>query len=341
MADLVVSYYPDSTPGETELMELTLFAGESDWLNLYDRIQVWRSTLTKEGPYEELTASSATTARFPEDAPDVSASPPTGASVPIVGDTLELLVNETWEVTITFTGVAAITLSEAATQVVAQGQGLLNSYVTDDGEFVIETVKVGAGASLSVQGGDAAGPLGLSSLPLVYGKSARPALVPGTEEYNFQDPRGSVDYYYRLRLYNSIDGNQSAFSDPAQGSRIVALTPSNLVLGYVELLRSDGKPDPSVEVAIFPVVGGLIDGKVVTGGRLSKLTDENGRAEFTLVRGQEVDVVVVGTDIVRRVLPPEDADTDTFNMFDASYGTQEDYFKVRVPNIVFAERRSF
>jgi hypothetical protein len=58
--------------------------------------------------------------------------------------------------------------------------------------------------------------------------------------------------------------------------------------------------------------------------------------EFILPRGQKVTVAVAGTSLVRTITVP---DRESFNLFDPDIA-DDDVFKVQVPLLVMAERRS-
>jgi len=112
------------------------------------------------------------------------------------------------------------------------------------------------------------------------------------------------------------------------------------VVGQIDLVKADGRPLVGREVRLHLEFNGtIIDGKVLAGGDVVKDTDENGHVEFRLVRGQKLTVAVPGTDLYRQITTPEDQETQVFNLLDPNI-SGEDIFKVRVPELIVAERRS-
>jgi hypothetical protein len=83
----------------------------------------------------------------------------------------------------------------------------------------------------------------------------------------------------------------------------------------------------------------LVDGAVMAGTTTTKRTDAYGRVEFRLLRGQKFGVSVPGTSLFRDITVPSDPLQEVFNLFDPSVGG-DDIFKVQVPNLISAERRT-
>ena len=78
----------------------------------------------------------------------------------------------------------------------------------------------------------------------------------------------------------------------------------------------------------------------MVGNDLVGQTDNEGHVEFSLLRGQQVVVAIAGTPLTRKVLVPADPAVRRFNLLAPEVGSGEDAFKVQVPNLVYAERRS-
>ncbi len=344
MSTIVISTVeqPSESPSE-EVVQLQIIVKSEDWTNLFDRLEVWRSTTTT-GPYEELTADKWRPARIPKTAGDEPASPVTGASVYIDGLDLELRVGEDEDndITITFTGGNPITFAAAAAQVIAQGLGRVTAYVATDGTFVLEGAEAGTGGVLRVVDGEAMGLLGLSNLEpaaISYGRDARIPLVAGTESYLFSDQRGSDAYYYRTRLYNVTTEGHSEYSMPFSLGSALGISSANTATGTLDLVDVDGRPLVSREVSVYNTYqGDLVEDKLVAGYGQSQITDANGHVEFTMVRGSRMTVVVSNTNIARDIIVPSTG--TTFGLLDPDVTLEDDHFKVRVPNIVTAERRS-
>ena len=194
-----------------EQLVLNLFVGNSEWQDRFDSLEIWRSRTGVAGPYENLTANDWSSARLPLGAADAPGVPVTGPSVVIVGKSLKLRVNEDDDVVVTFTGGGSLTFAQAATQIVAQGLGLLRAYVVGS-VLAIETVKVGGAAILRVVGGEAAPTLGFSTTEptnLAFGHEARIRLVADKEAYSFTDFNGDTEFYYKTRFFNGLDGTFS------------------------------------------------------------------------------------------------------------------------------------
>lgn len=342
MSTIVVN--PQALPEEptSELVSLQIYVKEEDWRGYFDQIQVFRSRSGSAGPYEELTASQMRTARLP-----ITGGPPasiSGQSVALVGTTLELLVNERDAIVVAFTGSDPLTFAAAAAQVILQGRNKLSSWVDAEGSFVVSTTDVGTGAVLQVTGGNAAPQLGLAThypANLDYGEDARVPLQVAKEVYLFNDIRGSRKFFYKTRFLNKTNGATSDFSAAFSAGQAVGISQSNLVCGFLCLVDATGKPLKSQAVHLHVEYNGsTVEGKVVAGGDETHYTDENGRVEFTLVRGQLFSLAVPGTNLNRQFVSPTDPSISSFNLLDPSVGTGQDMFRVAVPNLVVAERRT-
>lgn len=336
-----------------EIVQLQITATREDHEGLFDRIEVWRSTLGSSGPYYELTNTSWKPARVPENAEDESSSPPTGPSVVIVGKELVLRVNEDDEdeITVTFTGVDPLTFADCASQVTDVGDGRVRAYVADDGTFVVETTQSGSAATLRVMESDGAAllelpysdPNDLTATPTSFsqGKEARIQLHVGVEKYLFTDYRGSDAYYYRTRFNNSLTGAYSEFSRAFGVGAAPGISADNLALGQLTVAGLSGRPARNVEVTIFnSFQGELVEGHFVAESQQTKLTDDDGYVEFLLVRGVRCTVAISNTSVVRDIIVPTDTNINVFDLLGADVSTAKDVFEVQVPDIITAERRS-
>lgn len=327
----------------TELVQLHIFVEEDDWLNVFNQIEVWRSRGLSTGPYEELTADSWRPARLPADGGDLPATPVTGPSVIISGLELQLRLNEQDDIIVLFTGVNPLSYAQAASQIQSQSAGRLRSYVDEDSNLVVETLEPGTGAILRVVGGDAAPFLGLPTTEpdsLAYGRDARISLVAGREKYLFNDIRGKSTYFYRTRFRNSDQETWSEFSQPSPADQSIGLSHENIVCGQLCMVRLDGKPLRNQLVRVFNrYKTQQVESKLVAGPELDAVSDMDGKVQFFLVRGSQVTVSIDGTDIVRDIEVPTDPLVGIFNLLDPNLGP-DDYFKVRVPRIEYAQRRT-
>lgn len=327
----------------TELVQLHIFVKEEDWLNVFNQVEVWRSRGLSAGPYEELTAQSWRYARIPKDAGDNPAAPPPGPSVIIVGLDLQLKLNEQDDILITFTGVDPLTYAEAATQIQSQSNARIRSYVDEDSLLVVESVEPGTGAILRVVGGDAAPHLGLPTTEpdsLAYGQDARISLVAGKEKYLFNDIRGGARYFYKTRFRDAGQEIYSEFSQPSPADQSIGISHENIACGQLSMVRLDGKPLRNQLVRVFNrYKTQQVESRLVAGPELDGVSDMDGKVQFFLVRGSDVTVSIDGTDIVRDIEVPTDPAVEVFNLLDPDLGP-DDYFKVRVPNIEYAQRRT-
>lgn len=323
-----------------EVLGLEIAVLPEDWFG-YDLLEVWRSTLGQAGPYEELTAPTSMEARNPAGAGDPPLSPVTGALVNIVGKQLEVWLGESTDLLIVFTGSNPLTLTQVAQQVNAQGMGLVRAYVDAIGRFVLHTTQVGTAAQLKVAEGDAAALLGLNTEDTFFGRDARIPLQINQQVYHLTDYFGSRDYFYKTRFRQFSTGATSSMSIAFTADTVVGLPAESMVIGRLELVDLNGKPLADCEVRVGNgFKGQVIGGRVVAGTTDVKRTDKNGRVEFLLVRGQQVTVAIVGTSLVKDVIPPTDPAVTIFNLLDPALGPQQDYFRVRVPEMAVADRRN-
>jgi len=327
---------------QLSLVQLHIRLNSADFDGLYDQLEVWRSTSTSAGPFEELTAVAPKPARLPKSAQEEPEIPVVGRNISIDGLTLLVRVNEKDDYTITFSN--PDTYLEAAVQVAEQGQGRIHAYVDPRGIFVLETTGVGSSATIRVTGGEAAQQLGLSSSSpddFNFGREGSINLSADVQEYDFSDLMGSKKFYYRTRFRNRSSFAVSEFSQPVLASALPGLSSSSLVRGYLTLVTGDGLPLSGRQVSVYsPLRGTLVEDKLVTGGGRTKLTNASGYVEFDLVRGTQYTVSVAGTDLVREIVAPVDASVSSFSLLGPDFGTQDDVFRVQVPDVVFAERRT-
>ncbi len=329
----------------SELVQLHICVQDDDWLGTFDSIEVERSRGLSTGPFEPLTAPTWKSARVPETGGDEPTVPAVSGTYDVVGDELLLRVNEIDDYTVTFTdpGPGFLTLHEAAAQITTDLPQIVRAWVDEDSNLVLETYEPGTGACLRVVGGDAAPKLGLPTVEpdsLAYGKAAKIALQAGKERYTFTDIRGSTEYFYRTRFHGSANNVASEYSQPQPSTQSIGLGAENLVCGQVSLVRLDGRPLCGVNVRVYGQDKLVeVGDRLVTGRQLQAVSDADGIAQFTLVRGMEVTVAIDGTALVRDITVPEDIEEGVFNLLDPSLGP-DDYFRVQHPDIEYAQRRT-
>jgi hypothetical protein len=326
---------------DTQSIVLSFIVTEADWLGSFSHLEVWRSMEGESGPYERMTESIYAPAQLPVGAEDPDDA--TGGYANIVGKELEFLLNESLSLSYTFTGSNPLTRQQCATQLTAAFPAYLSAHVDEFGSFVVRTTQVGALASLRVLSTDAAALLELPTQDpdnLAYGLDARIPLLPGVKQYSFRDPFGKTSYAYKTRLYNALSGEFSAFSMPVSGAVRTAVSPDNVVIGFLRLMGLDGRSIKDREVLLYNSYTASRQGDftIVNEGQ-RKVTDSNGYVAFSLMRGTTVDVLVPGTALSQRVTVPSDAAVTEFNLLDPAYGNN-DAFGVQRVDFEYAERRS-
>ena len=338
MSNIILSTQLVAIDDEVEQVNITLFVEEEDWIGHFNRLQVYRSESGDAGPFEEITDEAWSPPRLPESGGDRPLSPVTGALVNIVGETLELTINNE-DLIVTFTGVNPLTRAQVATQITNQSLGMLAAYVDADGEIVIEGVYPGRGSRVVLTATDGSVALGLEAGEAI-GKDPRISLAPGQVIYTLTDTFGSRDYFYRSRFFNIVTGGQSESSVSHSPKNVVGVAVDNVIIGYLDVVALSGKPQERQEVCVYnEYMGPPVDGRLVVGGSVVKYTDESGHVEFNLVRGQRLTVSVQGTNLVRTITVPTDPAVKLFSLFDPSIGEQ-DVFRVAVPDLIVAERRA-
>ncbi len=327
------------------LVRLDIRVDPASWQNTFDVLEVWRSRMTEDGPFDELTAADYAPARVPASGGDRPVFFESGPLVNLVGLSLDLLVDEVKPLSFVFTGVNPLTFSNAAAQIAFGGQNLLQSWVVN-GRLVLETVRTGVGASLRVVGGDAAPLLRLATeepLCLATGCAARIPLVPGVERYSFDDPNGREHYTYTTRFRNRGTGVVSALSRPV--THAAGVDPANVVRGWLRLADTSGRPLGSTRVLVDNAFKGTMamgqfgEPFLVAGGAQAALTNDRGYVEFLLVRGLQLTVSIGGTSLFRDVVVPTDPAVTSFNLMDPTLST-DDLFSVQVPALDYMARRS-
>lgn len=343
MSQIVVSPLSSNVVPAFEVVNLDILVKNEDFLGYFDLIEVWRSRSNASGPYEELTAEAWKPARIPKAGGDAPSTPVVGPLVNISGEVLQFQLKEKDTVTILFTGVDPLTYAQAASQIAAQSSGRLRAYVDEDARLVVETLEPGTGAALRVLPSDAASFLALPLQEpdsLTFGRDARIQLIQDLGTYRFSDISGSTTYFYKTRFRNRSTSAVSEFSLPFGVAQSLGISPANLVCGYLNLVTSDGKPLVGREVSLASAFSGeSVEDRVLAGNTLTRSTDEDGHVEFTLVRGQKYSLAIAGVNLSKEVVAPTDPVVTSFRLVCPDAGTQDDYFRVRVPEVELMERR--
>lgn len=330
------------TVATEEDLQLSIFVEADSWEGQFDALEIWRSRISAQGPYEHLTGDSWKSARLPLVSGDPPVIPTTGPSVTLSGKSLALRVNEARDINIVFTGTNPLTYGDAATQINAQAKQFVRAFVLGS-SLILETVQPGSGAILRIVGGDAAPLLGLPTTEptsVAFGQDARLPLFTGQTLYVYIDHNGSPEFFYKTRFFNTQLRTTSIFSLPFSGKSVSEIDNRNLVRAVVDLIDNHGIALANRAVLLAPKFNGSqVDGKLLVDGKLESLTNEQGHVEFMLVRGQPFTIAIAGTSLVRDFTSPTDPAVLSFNPFDPAYG-KDDNFKVRHPEIDFAVRRT-
>ena len=261
-------------------------------------------------------------------------SPPqSGPALPLNGRQLQFVVGGLVGISILFAGTDPLTFGQVASQINAQGQDLLFSYVFGS-TLVVQTIQAGGAAALQCLNGDAAPALGLpTDGSVAFGQDARLVLRQGVENYSYVDPNGSSTFFYKIRFFNSVSQLTSEFSLPVQGGSPAQVPPANLVRCYVDLSDAQGAAISNQEVLVYVRFSGAqAGGFTVVGSPIRMLTDVNGHAELMLLRGVQATVTIGGTDLARQVTVPTNPTVLAINFLDPTVGT-DDLFNVQVPDL--------
>jgi hypothetical protein len=320
----------------SSLARLTILTDQADWLNLYDRLEVWRSELGQDGPFYELSGDGFLQALLPP-----TVGPPSAFSGPssnLVGLELDLLVNELYSVKVMFTGVNPLTRAAAAAQITTQAFPYATAYVDANGVLALQSLQGGGLSAVRVVGGSATTLLGVTVDDVEFGHDPRPVLAAGQLTYVFQDYFSDSTFFYKTRYSNSVTHVASAFSTPFSTLDRLGLDPALVVIGFVQLATPQGRAGESQEVLVFNSFTAQTVGSAVIAGAPKKyLTDVNGYVEFPLVRGISVDVSIGSTPFIRTIAVPTDPTVLKFNCFDPQYGN-DDNFSVQRAQLPYATR---
>jgi hypothetical protein len=241
------------------------------------------------------------------------------------------------EQSVTFTMPNPIPLSNVIGQFNA---AITGATMEDDGHGyakIIGTV-VGTGGILEITGGTGLDILGFTVGQKDNGEDSNIDLLPGVSEYAYDDQSGEASYWYRTRYYNSTSHTFSSWSDWIQGTTGTAIPSTDLIVGKIKLADIDGSALVGAKVAIVNVFSPYTKDGYFFAGRSKEIeTDGTGYAEATFVKGSTVDVILVGTSLIRRILVPS---TGTeFDIMDPTL-VQDDPFQIQVPDLPAAPRSS-
>lgn len=325
MSSLLVSL------ADMQVVQLEVRAAPEDWMG-FTHLQVFRSVVGQDGPFEELSSRWWMSAMLPEDGGSPMAGD--GLTYDVGGKTLQVLVDQQVAQTVQFVGQGGLTAAQCAAQITG---GNVAAWVGTGGRLVLSSLRPGGQASLCASG-DAAALFGFPSGQVVFGKDPRPVLSAGITTYQFRDYFGQPGYFYKTRFINDLTGATSAYSPVQQGGAGGDLAPSALAVGYLRCVNSAGKAQRNAKAIVHtePQLSAL-EGRLVTATPQEKFTDERGYVEFALMRGLKVTVIVPEMGLVRSITVP---DEPLFNLLAPGIG-KDDPFDVRRIAISHGERRTF
>lgn len=295
----------------------------------FDKVQVHRSAAGS--PYTDAIPITADSAQYPT-LLGANEGPYSG----LQGTTLRIKVDGGVEQVVTFTANNPIGIPTVVDEFNAVVTGAV--MVADAGKPRITGDNSGTDGILELVGGGSLSILGFTAGDKDNGEDPHISLQAGVNDYAYDDKSGEASYWYLTRYYSQSSKTFSSWSEWTQGTVGAVISPSNLIVGKIRLAEVDGTAVIGAEVKVVNVFNPLVKDDFLLAGRPKKLiTDGSGLAETPLIKGSTVDVVVVGTSIVRRILVP---DTGTeFDMLDPSLWV-DDPFAIQVPDLPAAVRRT-
>lgn len=294
------------------IIEFTIHVENPDEVAaIFDIIEVSRSP-DEDGspvPYSAITAVSATSAIL-----DGTTEGPWNLN----GRTLTIVLDNSPPINVVFTESDPVNFQTVRNKLNAVfpafAPALASEVPTDTGKIRLTSPTTGTQSVLQVSG-NAAITLGLTTAR-ANGKNASPLISANTEEYIFRDYDGATTLWYRTRYLSSGTGAASEYSDPFQAGPGVGLPGSSVVTGKVALADATGTPVAGRRVILVPVSSQVLaDGSGNNYGvlpsveRIVAVTDQNGRASISLVKGQRMKVLLEGTTFQREFIVP-DSDFD-------------------------------
>lgn len=296
------------------------------WSGKFDRLEVQRARLSRNGPWEWLTTRAAVAAR---PAPLRLVFLP-GQLRALIGTTL-VLQGATTQSSVTFTpGVNGYLLpSEVVSQVLLQAGGWLEaSFDPFPLSFSLQPIAAGSAASLSVSGSA----LTFFSVAEHFsaGQDPAPYLQPGVWTYLLDDPFSTTTSWYRFRYAHTVSGVSSEWSLPFLANGPPLVVKEQVVTGYAQIIDGQGRPSSGRQVLLETSATGTVNGHTLLPLRLDGCTDKNGRVEFILLRGVTYRVAVLGSSTIREGITPTDTAVLSFDLF----GPQADFpdvFTVQQP----------
>lgn len=297
----------------------------------FNRMRWFRCRTGQDGLFEAATAA------FPEPAVLGGRHAEPHA---LNGKTLSFRINGVTRVDVTFPA-ADPTSSAYVVSQIAAATGLVIATI-DSGKLVLSTALSGSLASIEILEGDAAPFLGFDTGQSAVGLDQDLILSSGTREYFYTDQNGSYSYFYKSQLLNSVSAIVSNESAPLSGDYFRTISSVHSMTAYISLADMTGRPLVGRIIHFTnPVLPNNIE---ILGTRFGLfrhsaniVTDRDGYAEIRLIRGMTIDMVVDGTNFIRKIQVPTVG--DGVDLLDPSLST-EDEFGIQTPTLAFANRTS-
>jgi len=312
--------------------QIPIYVDPTKYLTYYDRIQVFRSDQEK-GPWTSLTASSYSPPILPLVHEAIQYPVVHDPEYQTAGTYLEVLLNETESFTFNFD--IDLSGTEIIDHVYTATYGRISGFITQLPSICLQTITIGENKSLRVTGGTAADLLGFEVNDFAQGQNPHLILVDNVKKYTFQDTYSFDGAFYNFRLINLATSATSEFfgaisRDDYQNDAIQAT---------ITLKQYNGKPLRNQAVRLWATnIANVRDNILYTGTDLVRITDNDGFAVFSVVRGAVFSLSIPGTNIFRTIKIP--TDVESVDLLDPSISIEDDMFKVHVPKLVAATRRS-
>lgn len=297
----------------------------------FSRLRWWRSRTGQYGVYEAATS------------PALAAATILGTMQEphqLNGRVLSFVVDGTVTVDVTFASVDPVTTAQACVEI---NNATPNVVATDDGGYLrLTAVSLGSNSSIAILDSDAAPFLGFVVGDGAVGGDVDTTLVAGTHEYFYIDSNSADDFWYRVEFWNPSTGDTTGTGVPFPANSAQHISKSKTIVCYVRLADMSGLPIESRRVTFSnPFLPNTVIDQNSRWGIFRHYaqmsTDRNGYAEIRLLRGIDVDIVIEGTNFVRRItIPSTGSEVD---LLDPALSTTDE-LSIQEPVINFAIRLS-
>lgn len=313
---------------------LTIVVDDPDGvLTSFDAIKVERSISGPSGPFTDLTKDS------PAEAGRLLGSV-VGLSFSIVGQILQLIVDEDPQVDVQFTGTNPLTISQVITQLnTALGDTIATN---ESNQLALISTLLGTQSKIEIVGGSAMATLGFTAGQRDIGRDVHIPIVSGQTSYTYVDEDGHVGYHYRTRYRDTVGDTESSPGAVFQAGPVSPLAGSNLCLVSIDLVDASGIADADRRIVFYPISPALESttppniGVALGRKPIVMTTNESGHGEVNLVRGLQVRVVFEGTSLIREITIPDAATLDLL----AAIATAPDIYNVAEQQLPAAPRRT-